>query len=115
MEFVNCTPHDVIIECMDGERITLPKGDIIPRVSTENVLTQIITVDGHRVKIYRAVDGKPVNMPPEVNGVMYIVSQLVVMSCPERHDLFYPNELIRNEDGEIVGCCSLAFKRMKNS
>lgn len=40
-------------------------------------------------------------------GVYYIVSQLVKAAFSGREDLLVPNEVVRNQDGAIIGCRSL--------
>lgn len=47
------------------------------------------------------------NLPPQEEGVGLIVSQIVAAAFPERCDLFYPGDLVRDKDGVIVGCKSL--------
>ena len=40
-------------------------------------------------------------------GVFYIVSQLVKNALPDRTDLLVPAEVVRDGNGNIIGCKSL--------
>lgn len=53
---------------------------------------------------YGAADG----LPQPVDGVVYLVSQLVVSALPDRTDLAFPAGLVRNDEGDIVGFRLLA-------
>ncbi len=47
-------------------------------------------------------------LPRPVDGVVYLVSQLVVGALPDRTDLAFPAGLVRNDAGDIVGFRLLA-------
>ena len=103
--FVNCTPHP--INLLDSENklvMKLPKGDVVPR------LTQTTKVEGeiHGVTITSTQFGATQDLPDSIEGVLYIVSRLVLQANPSRNDLVVPNELVRDAEGNILGCKSLA-------
>ena len=92
---------------MDGvgnvTKIITPSGRL-PRLrpKTENVGTC------QGVRLTRTRYGAAVSIPPEIPGVVYIVSVIIAKGLPERKDFVIPNELVR--DGRaVIGCRSLGF------
>lgn len=55
---------------------------------------------------YRNFDGNPADCYA-VPAIYYIVSQLVKSALPDREDLLVPAEVVRDEQGHIIGCRSL--------
>ena len=55
----------------------------------------------------RTVFGEPEGLPDFVEGTFYIVSQLVKSALPQRNDLLVPAEVVRDSEGNIIGCFSL--------
>lgn len=47
-------------------------------------------------------------LPDQEEGTIYIVSSIVAKRVPDRLDVFIPNESVRDSEGNIVGCKSLA-------
>jgi hypothetical protein len=54
---------------------------------------------------------KDYNLEPEWSGIetYYVVSQLVKSALPNRVDLLVPAEVVRNSDGNVIGCRSLGL------
>ena len=106
MKIVNKTPHEVHIVNRQGERIkTFPmEGDPI------RLKAEVHDVEGNlrrEVPITYTVYAGGDSLPPYVEGVWYIVSQLVLSAFPDRTDLLVPAEVVRDAGGNIVGCRSL--------
>lgn len=110
VEFVNCTPHAVNIKCEDGSTLTVnPSGnsarvaEIIKPVSipgVENIKVVKTTFDTS--KIYE--------LPEPKEGVLYIVSRITLDALNGiRNDLVSPGKLLRDENGNIVGCDGLTI------
>jgi len=55
-------------------------------------------------KRFGSVEGLPDPMP----SVAYIVSQVVADACPDRDDLLVPHDMVRDEQGRIIGCRGFA-------
>lgn len=66
---------------------------------------KVDTVEG--IDIYEVVYGEITGLPEYVEGVFYVVSAMVRQALPERKDLLSPGQLIRNEEGQPVGCLGL--------
>ncbi len=107
MTIINLTPHE--INLFETSTTTSPTTTIQPtsppaRVSTTTTFTRMLGV----ARITKTVFGEVQNLPEPQEGVIYIVSRIVRTACPNRNDLFYPNELVRDGKGNIIGCQSLS-------
>lgn len=105
MNLVNCTPHPLTLIRTDGSRLILPKGEIVPRLTQSTV--DIGSIDG--IRLTETVFGETTNLPEPQDNTVYIVSRLVLSANPYRQDLAVPNDLVRDENGQIIGCESLAM------
>lgn len=94
MEFINCTPHAIVLN--NGQTYE-PSGSI-PRVSSSY---SIFDKDGICSQVFGEVEG----LPEEKEGTVLIVSAMV-LSASSRKDLVAPAtghpETIRNKKGHIV-------------
>lgn len=52
--------------------------------------------------------GPVTGLPDRAPGVILIVSRLVAQACPDRDDLWFPIDLIRDAGGAPVACGALA-------
>ncbi len=103
---INKTPHPVNIVNAQNEVIrTFPAclKDKLIRLKAD--VKQVGEIDG--VPVSSTEFGSPEGLPKERNDVYYIVSQLVASACFDRMDLLVPAEVVRDENGQIVGCRSL--------
>lgn len=99
---VNCTPHPVVI-ITDAGNITIPASGVLVRLAAKTV--QADPIDG--IATSRTVFGEPEGLPKFEDGTFLIVSQLVKSALPNRDDLLVPAEVVRDKDGNIIGCRSL--------
>lgn len=95
---INLTPHAVTI----GGRTIQPSGTVA-RVSQKN--SPAGDFDG--VPLVVGNYGDTVGLPESQDGVFYIVSALLRVANPNRKDLGSPADLVRNAEGQIVGCLVL--------
>jgi hypothetical protein len=105
MKIVNLTPH----------KISLYKDDILVRTFEPEGLARatqksivVDNIDG--IDVCRNIYGDVSGLPEEAPDTFYIVSKIVMDACPSRNDLLLPNDSVRNEQGQIVGCRSFARK-----
>ena len=99
--FVNLTPHRITV-VRDDKSIALdlpPSGDVA-RINVDYYVDAV--VDG--IPIYRADVGDPVDVPDPVDGQTLVVSGMVRSAMPQRGDLVSPGQLVRDDDGNPVGC-----------
>jgi hypothetical protein len=101
----NFTPHPISI-CNNAGEVTReiqPEGLVRLRAVT----VPAGEIDG--VPVTRTEFGQPEGLPDFKEGTFYIVSQLVKSALPSRSDLLVPAEVVRDENGNIVGCKSLGL------
>ena len=106
---VNLTPHVINFYNDKNELIysVEPSGKVA-RLKTETVTTGYYQVDHAKIPITKTVFGKIENLPEFDDGETdYIVSSLVAQACTNRWDIFIPNDSVRDENGNIIGCRSL--------
>ena len=102
---INKTPHAVNVVSHEGELLFtfLPDGAPARCTQSTNVIDSI-----NGIPITETFFGEVVDVPSQKDGIYYIVSRLVLSACPDRTDLLVPNELVRDENGNIIGCSSFA-------
>ena len=101
---INGTPHAVYILNEDGSILRVfPKSNGMIRVKEEN--SDVGFIDG--IPISQTKWGEVEDMPEEKPGTYYIVSQLVKNALPTRNDLLVPKGVVRDAQGNIVGCTRL--------
>lgn len=98
VRFVNLTPHAVTLPGM-----SVPASGVVARC--QEATLPVGRVGGVELvqRSYGAVDG----LPDEQPGTIYIVSALVRLALTGRRDLASPGDLIRGEDGRVVGAHNL--------
>lgn len=105
----NLTPHSVNY---------ISEEDIIISIEPEKTPArcfQSIVSDGTlktaigNFNLSKSKFGKVENIPEQEDGVYYIVSRLVLSACADRNDLLVPNEIVRNDSGQIIGCKSFSI------
>lgn len=126
---VNLTPHQInfiirynieigknelgIPEYIREERIyCLPPSGTVARCKADRKEVDSIVaqdVDGWDITVpitatkFGVVEGLP---EPEEDTI-YIVSNLVAQAVPHREDVFFPDDIVRDEQGNIIGCRAL--------
>lgn len=106
IKLVNCTPHDVNLITKNGN-ITFPRSGIIPRLTEQQVKINSINSNGIEIDIMQKSFLEPEGLPEPQEGTIYIVSALVA-GAVNRDDIVIPNDIVRDDQGIIIGCRSLA-------
>ena len=96
---LNFTPHALNVVDLDGNVTTFPSVGVA-RVATSSVSRNPINGFGVVATTFSDVTG----LPDPVSGTYFVVSRLVLSACPGRTDLLCPGELIRDVDGNVIGC-----------
>lgn len=106
---VNQTDHEPL-NLWVGDRIalSLPRADRAARCQETTESKGDLVIGRTRIPLMSVQYGEVEHLPPARPGVIYIVSQLVVRACPERTDLLFPTDLVRDAAGSIIGCRALA-------
>lgn len=105
----NLTPHEVCIYKLNGTSpdldVVIEAGEgMVARVSCEYIKVDK-KVDG--IDLYRPVFGEVTGLPEYSEGVYLLVSAIVREALPLRHDLVSPGQLLRDDDGNVIGCLGL--------
>ncbi|MDS1270698.1 hypothetical protein RIF23_10345 [Lipingzhangella sp. LS1_29] len=103
---VNLTPHPVTVYADDGHVVLrCPPAELPVRLPVrrddEGEVAGVPVVVEHRGRV---------ELPAPAPGVSFIVSYAVAVAHPERGDLLVPTDLVRSEEGTVVGC--RAFSRI---
>lgn len=95
---VNATPHD-INEVISGKTYRPNK----IQIRVEDDFTEVGVID-QEVPLFNRVLGEVTGLPKYKYGIYYIVSIMVRDAIPEREDLITVGEIVRGNDGRIIGC-----------
>jgi hypothetical protein len=108
-EVINLTPHVVRLV---GETtiVELPPAGAPARVVLRPDRDDgVLRVGDLVVPLKRtAASSQVVGLPPRRSGVWIVVARAVAETLPDRDDLLYPHETVRDAAGVVVGCRSLA-------
>lgn len=109
-DVINLTPHNInimdddnrVILIVEPEEQTARIAATTGRVGTINHSGEV------DIPVSESQFGEPVNLPNPINGAIFIVSRLLVAALPDRTDLYFPNEIVRDDRGVVLGCKSLS-------
>lgn len=120
----NLTPHTVRVFARDGEIVTeIPPSGMIARIEklgsfqndSETVPVQNFGDAGeswtYDIPILTSTASGVSGLPNEQAGVRFIVSAMVRDACPDRLDLVSPADLVRDEEGNVIGCRAFEANR----
>jgi hypothetical protein len=115
MKLVNLTPHTVNIFNEDGDEVlAVPPSGLVARIET--IIEKVGTFRSGIPYFQTEVTGAPYLIDTEGNirgfpagskGEIFIVSGLF-RSYFDRPDLYQPGELLRDDDGQVIGCVGLS-------
>ena len=108
MTIINLTPHAInFVDETGCPLVTVEPSGQLARVTAKTITTGSITVGDVTLPVTGTTYGEVEGLPAPEEGTIYIVSSLVASRCPDRTDVFIPNESVRDEKGRIIGCKSL--------
>ena len=111
---INLTPHDVVLDLGGGETLRIPAAGVVPRLLlSEGRQERLRVADPARPDDETAVRDVPLAvgaawlgidppLPDPRPGTVYVTSRVVAEHFPERTDLVWPDDLIRDADGQVV-------------
>jgi len=97
MEIVNLTPHT--INETTTEQSFEPSGTVA-RLYQKSEVTDTI----NNIPMYTTIIGDVVGLPEPKEGVMYLVSSMCLTGVKNRDDVIAPGNLVRDENGQPIGC-----------
>ena len=109
MEIKNCTPHPIFLLDDDNNLVlTLDKCDTPPRLKQSTFSEGNVLVNGVDIPLTKTLFGETKNLPDEQEGVLLVVSRIVLSANAHRRDMVVPNDIVRDINGRIIGCKSFA-------
>lgn len=102
----NLTPHPIHVVDADGNVTRTFQSEGLVRLKA-NTVTAGFEVDG--IPVTTTQFGEAEGLPTFQEGTFLIVSQLVKSALPGRKDLVVPAEVVRDPNGNIVGCRSFGI------
>ena len=99
------TPHDINIIGEDGQVIRTYPSVGVARLKSETV--RVFDLNG--IPVTETIFGEPEGLPNRSFDVFYIVSGLIKSALTDRKDLLSPGELVRDDQGRVIGCKSLSL------
>lgn len=105
MTLLNMTPHALNVVCEDNTIITIEPSGTVARVS-QNM--ELVT-DINGIPVYRSQYGELEGLPEPQAHTRYILSAMAATAAKAagRDDILSPGELIRDENGQPIGCRGL--------
>ena len=105
-KLINLCPHAINILDDAGKPVLTvqPSGELARVSQTE----EVVAIPDLPCVVTRQTFGTVTGLPDATPGVFLIVSRLVAAACPERTDLVIPGPLVRDADGNPVGCRGLS-------
>lgn len=99
---INKTPHPVTVFSDVEGTVTYGAAESPARVSEERSL---VGYNNDCIPFYIYKYGQVTGLPPEEDpDVAYIVSSQVMQAIPQRNDLLVPADMVRDDQGRIIGC-----------
>jgi hypothetical protein len=106
MKVINLTPHPIHVVNAEGTVLKTYQSEGVVRLKATTVHAGF-TIDG--VPVTQTEFGTPEGLPLFEEGTFLIVSQLIKSALPGRKDLVVPAEVVRDANGNILGCRSFGI------
>lgn len=110
MNIVNLTPHalNLMPQGPEGPVVTLPPSGQIARCAVDRVQVDTVAVDGIIVPVNQTRFGEVSDLPDPQPDTIYVVSTLVAQAVRDRQDVFIVDDVVRDDQGRIIGARALA-------
>ncbi|MFW5434339.1 hypothetical protein [Paenibacillus apiarius] len=104
MNIINLTPHTINImpDGPDGVVTSIPSSGEARATTTREF---IVTING--IQVYRTKFGAVQGLPEPQKDTIYIVSTITAQAVPHRDDVFIPDDIVRDDQGRVIGCRAL--------
>ncbi|MCY9577942.1 hypothetical protein [Paenibacillus alvei] len=104
VNIVNLTPHTINImpDGTDGDVTSIPSSGEARATTTRE---HYGTING--IQVYRTKFGTVQGLPKPQKDTIFIVSSITAQAVPEREDVFIPDDIVRDEQGRVIGCRAL--------
>ena len=102
---INLTPHEIHV-LRGRARVTLPTAGSALWLDVELTESDDVILGELTIPIFEVTVRGIEQLPELIEGTLYVVSRLVAESYPDRRDFIFPNELVRDANGSVIGCAS---------
>jgi len=104
----NLTSHEInILDEDNNEVLSIKPSDNLARVKKRIEEVETIFYNNKKIKVNKNTYDKIEDLPNPIENAAFIVSKRVSNEKPERDDLYFPEEIVYNEDGSVMGCRKL--------
>jgi hypothetical protein len=79
----------------------------VERKEVDSIIAQDVDGWDITVPITKTKFGEVEGLPEPQKDTIYIVSNLVAQAVPDREDVFFPDDIVRDEHGNVIGCRAL--------
>lgn len=100
---VNLTPHTINV-LLENKKIEIPSSGIARCSQTSKPVGEV-----NGIPLTTTSFGEVEGLPEPTKDTLFIVSRLIMSACPTRGDLLVPNDMVRDDKGQIIGCKSFAI------
>lgn len=117
LTLINLTPHEVVLRYAPGRCLRVPAAGRVPRLLLGDGELRSLRLrdpeDPQQVHEVPLVVGDRLlgidpPLPAPREGTLYVTSRVVAQRYPERADLVWPDDLVRDDAGQVVGARRLA-------
>lgn len=113
-KIVNCTPHPVCFVSA-GTTETFPPSGHVPRVEETARPFAVASGIGYPTVAVERRGNEVSDLPDPENGTWLLVSRMVFDAASNRTDLLVPHDVVRDEDGRIIGCRSFLVRQPEDA
>jgi len=108
MKLRNLTSHPVDIHGETAHLTLPPEANATPRIIETSTARGTVDLNGLTVPLLQVTASHVSGLPAPEQGILLVVARVVAEAAPERDDLVVPYEPVRDPQGAVVGCRSLA-------
>jgi hypothetical protein len=102
-KIINLTPHTV---CVCDARCVVAEIESsgVARCSVSSEVIGYVEVNGIPVDLVTSVLADVTGLPAPCAGTLFVVARVVAMAAHDRSDLVVPDDLVRDDQGRVIGC-----------
>lgn len=104
MAIVSLLPHVTSVVMPDDSVMFIDPSGTVARCSQTEETVGVVD----SIPLTRQTFGAVTGLPDPEEGTWFLVSRMVAVAVPERHDLLIPGPLVRDDKGVVTGCRGLS-------
>ena len=118
MKLINLTPHRITIYPPagwtmlgndDSPIVVEPSGTVARCAETREIVSTVPQPQGSfEIPVFCVAYGEVGGLPEPAADTAYIVSMRLAQAVPNRADVYFPGEAVRDAAGNIIGCVGLS-------